>query len=173
MKYSNLRLSTAYILLFFIIPLTTFANPRPNIIVLLTDDQRHDAIGYVENSLVKTPHMNALAKSGIIFNNAYVTTSVCCASRASILTGQYALRHGIHGFRTDISHSALLQTYPLQLKNNAGYTIGFVGKYGIGLEGHPEQQFDYWGCEFLLDRCPAPNQLIIRQPKQSSPGLSG
>ncbi|MCG8700443.1 MAG: sulfatase-like hydrolase/transferase, partial [Bacteroidales bacterium] len=120
---------------------------KPNIILLLTDDQRFDAVGYAGNEQIKTPNIDKLANEGVIFENAYVTTSICCASRASILSGQYALRHGIHGFHTDFSDTAMAQTYPLQLKEKAGYQIGFIGKYGIGLKGHPADKFDYWGCE--------------------------
>ncbi len=59
---------------------------RPNIIFLLTDDQRFDAIGY-RNDILKTPHMDRLAASGVDFGNAFVTTSICAASRASLFTG--------------------------------------------------------------------------------------
>ena len=120
---------------------------NPNIIFLLTDDQRWDAIGYSGNPLINTPNIDKLAEQGVIFENAYVTTSICCVSRASILSGQYASRHGIHDFHTDFSDSAMLQTYPLLMKEKAGYQIGFIGKYGIGLKGHPKEKFDYWGCE--------------------------
>ena len=122
---------------------------RPNIIFLLTDDHRFDAMGYTGNRYIKTPNIDRLANSGIIFENAFVTTSISCASRASILTGQYASRHGIIDFSTDFSDSALLKTYPLILKNRAGYTIGFIGKYGVGLKKHPINHYDYWACEKL------------------------
>jgi arylsulfatase A-like enzyme len=124
--------------------------PPPNIIFLLTDDQRFDAVGYSGNPYIKTPSIDRLAERGIIFENAYVTTSISCASRASILTGQYQSRHGINDFNTDFSDSALLKTYPLILKNQAGYKIGFIGKYGVGLKGHPASKYDYWGCEQVI-----------------------
>lgn len=124
--------------------------PLPNIIFLLTDDQRFDAMGYTGNSYIKTPNIDRLAANGIIFQNAYVTTSISCASRASILTGQYASRHGINDFTTDFSDTALAKTYPLILKNRAGYKIGFIGKYGVGLNNHPVDQYDYWGCEQVI-----------------------
>lgn len=123
---------------------------RPNIIFLLTDDHRFDAMGYAGNRYIKTPNIDRLANNGIIFENAFVTTSISCASRASILTGQYASRHGIFDFDTDFSDSALLKTYPLILKNKAGYITGFIGKYGVGLSKHPVNKFDYWACEKLI-----------------------
>ena len=136
-------------LLLGVLMLTSCAKPqqKPNIIFLLTDDQRFDAVGYAGNQHIQTPNIDALANKGLMFDNAYVTTSICCASRASILSGQYASRHGIHAFQTDFSPEAMQQTYPLLLKNQAGYKIGFIGKYGIGLKGHPGELFDYWGCE--------------------------
>ena len=62
---------------------------KPNIIFILTDDQRFDAIGYAGNKFVQTPEMDDLAKSGTYFNTAIVTTPICAASRTSILTGLY------------------------------------------------------------------------------------
>lgn len=118
----------------------------PNIIFLLTDDQRWDAMGAMGNSIIETPNLDKLANNGLLFQNAYVTTSICAVSRASILTGQYLSRHGINDFNTGLSENALNETYPLQLKKN-GYRIGFIGKYGIGdSNGQPKHQFDYWVC---------------------------
>jgi len=56
-----------------------------NIIILLTDDQRSDAIGIAGNKVIKTPNLDQLASKGTYFKNAFVTTPICCASRASIL----------------------------------------------------------------------------------------
>ena len=115
---------------------------RPNIIFLLTDDQRWDAVGYAGNDIIQTPNMDDLAGNGVFFSNAYVTTSICAVSRASILSGQYARRHGIHDFSTTFTDSAFLQTYPMLMKQY-GYRVGFIGKYGVGDE-MPEDYFDYW-----------------------------
>jgi arylsulfatase A-like enzyme len=122
----------------------TTASARPNIIFILTDDQRWDALGAAGNSIIHTPNLDQLAHKGILFKNAYVTTSICCVSRASLLSGQYESRHKINDFATDFTSQALNNTYPLLLKN-AGYAIGFVGKYGIG-NHHPSKYFDYWSC---------------------------
>nr|WP_068887571.1 sulfatase [Pedobacter panaciterrae] len=117
-------------------------NDKPNIIFLLTDDQRYDALGAMGNKIIQTPHMDKLAKSGVLFKNAFVTTSICCVSRASIFTGQYQSRHNINDFSTNFSPEALTKTYPVLLKN-AGYKLGFVGKFGVG-KNPPESLFDYW-----------------------------
>ena len=119
---------------------------RPNIIFLLTDDYRWDALGAMGNTIIHTPNLDTLAYEGYHFANAYVTTSICAVSRASILTGQYASKHGIDDFQKGLSTKALDSTYPLLLKQK-GYRIGFIGKYGVGeLKYHPKKQFDFWAC---------------------------
>jgi arylsulfatase A-like enzyme len=97
-------------------------------------------MGCAGNQIIQTPNMDALANQGVLFTNAFVTTAICGASRASILTGQYERRHGILGFG-ELSDSANTNTYPMQLKK-AGYRTGFIGKYGVG--NPPVDQFDYW-----------------------------
>ena len=118
------------------------ANKRPNIIFLLTDDQRWDAMGAMGNKIIKTPNMDRLAREGTLFTNAFVTTAICCTSRASIFTGQWARRHGIHDFSTDFSSEQRAITYYQQLRQ-AGYRTGFIGKYGVG-KNLPSMDFDYW-----------------------------
>lgn len=121
---------------------TADMNTRPNIIFILTDDQRWDAMGAMGNPIIKTPNMDKLATAGVLFQNAYVSTSICCVSRASLFTGQYESKHNIHDFNTDMSPEITANTYPALLKN-AGYKMGFVGKFGIGM--HPPQElFDFW-----------------------------
>ena len=124
-------------------PVTTETEPsRPNIIFLLADDQRWDAAGYAGNSIIQTPNIDALARAGVAFKNAYVTTPVCAISRASIFTGEYARRHGILDFTTDFTPGQLAQTYPALL-HAAGYRTGFIGKFGVG-DNPPAAMFDYW-----------------------------
>lgn len=117
---------------------------KPNIIFLLADDHRHDALGAAGNTHIATPQLDRLAQAGVRFTNAYVTTSICSVSRASILSGQYLSRHQIDDFAKDFSPEALAQTYPLLLKDT-GYKVGFVGKYGVG-NNPPQTEFDYWRC---------------------------
>jgi arylsulfatase A-like enzyme len=122
--------------------LRTAQTQRPNIIFLLADDMRYDALGCTGNAIAITPNLDALAAAGTNFKNSYVTTAICCISRASILTGQYERRHGIDDFSKTFSDSALKQTYPVLLRNN-GYYTGFIGKYGVG-SAMPVKAFDYW-----------------------------
>ncbi len=123
---------------------TTEVNKQPNIIFLLTDDQRWDALGAMGNDQILTPNLDLLAGPGIIFKNAYVTTPICAVSRASFFSGQYARRHGIHGFSTMFSDSTWQDCYP-ELMRQAGYENAFIGKFGVGrAESMPASSFEYW-----------------------------
>lgn len=115
---------------------------RPNLVVLVTDDHRWDALGASGNPIIQTPALDALAGDGVRFRNAYVTSPICMISRASIFSGHYGRRHGIHDFRTDFSPEAFARTYPALLRS-AGYWSGFIGKYGVGTS-MPEDEFDVW-----------------------------
>ncbi|WP_229249091.1 sulfatase-like hydrolase/transferase [Dyadobacter sandarakinus] len=151
---------------------TAFAqgSRKPNIIFLLTDDHRWDALGAMGNKIIQTPHLDALAKRGILFRNAHVTTAICMVSRASLLSGQYMSRHGINDFDTDFKPDALAQTYPALLKK-AGYKIGFIGKFGIGVKNQPDTLFDYWAAKKesqppyeLVNRSADCRAAILEQP---------
>ena len=103
---------------------------KPNIIFILTDDQRWDALGYSGNDLIHTPEMDKLAEEGTYFQNALVTTPICAASRATIFTGLYERSHA-YTFQTGPIKSAYMETaYPKLLKE-AGYKVGFFGKFGV------------------------------------------
>lgn len=119
-------------------------NIKPNIIFLLTDDHRWDALSVAGNQILKTPNIDSLANAGRFYPNAYVTTSICMVSRASILSGQYESKHGINDFFTSFTKAAFDNTYPALLKNN-GYRTGFIGKYGVGYpKDQPKESFDFW-----------------------------
>jgi arylsulfatase A-like enzyme len=113
---------------------------RPNIIFILTDDQRHDAIGFVGNEFVHTPEMDDLARSGTYFNKAIVTTPICAASRASILTGLHERAHNFNFETGNIRKEYMSMSYPVLLKKS-GYRTGFFGKYGVKYD-RLEKQFD-------------------------------
>ena len=108
--------------------------------LLILDDVRWDALGAAGNSSVRTPRIDELARQGVRFEQARVTTAICMVSRATLLTGQYMSRHGITEFGRAIAPEAFSQTYPALLRR-AGYWTGYVGKYGIG---QPRQSdFDF------------------------------
>jgi arylsulfatase A-like enzyme len=113
---------------------------KPNIIFILTDDQRFDAIGYVGNKFVQTPEMDDLAKNGTYFNSAIVTTPICAASRTSILTGLYERSHNFNFQTGNVRDEYMDNSYPRLLKDN-GYYTGFFGKYGTRYN-HLDKQFN-------------------------------
>lgn len=105
--------------------------PRPNLIFLLSDDQRWNSLGCMGDPVLQTPNLDRMAHEGVLFTHTCVSTSICCVSRASMLTGQYAARHHIHDFATPLTPAQLEQTYPVLMRKN-GYYTGFIGKYGVG-----------------------------------------
>ena len=106
------------------------SNQKPNIIFILTDDQRWDALGYAGNNLVTTPEMDKLAKEGTYFKNALVTTPICAASRASIISGLYERTHAYNFQTGEIKDVYMQHAYPKLLKE-AGYKTAFFGKFGV------------------------------------------
>jgi arylsulfatase A-like enzyme len=114
---------------------------KPNIIFILTDDQRWDALGYAGNDIIHTPNMDRLAREGLYFENAFVTTPICPASRATILTGLYERTHDFTFGKPPLEDTYMLQSYP-KLLRDAGYRTGFVGKFGIKVnEGIEDSMF--------------------------------
>lgn len=116
---------------------------RPNFIFLLTDDQRADAMGCAGNPIIHTPNMDTLARDGVRFRNAFVTTSICMASRASVFTGLYERKHGCTFGTPPLAPEYWAMGYPSLLRK-AGYRTGFIGKFGIRLPKSikPKDRFD-------------------------------
>ncbi len=119
----------------------SFGNERPNIIFVLCDDHRWDAMGFMGHPFLQTPHMDRMAAGGVHFENAFVTTSLCSPSRASILTGLYAHNHGV----VDNYHAvdSTLLFFPQSLQE-AGYETAFIGKWHMGDLDDPQRGFDHW-----------------------------
>lgn len=114
------------------------ANERPNVVILYADDWRFDTLGSAGNPIVKTPHLDALAKEGVRFTQNCVTTSICGISRASLFTGQWMSRHGNRAFNA--FSTPWEETYPGLLREN-GYWVGHVGKWHTGK--FLEDKFDF------------------------------
>ncbi|MEP4077250.1 sulfatase-like hydrolase/transferase [Haloferula sp.] len=101
---------------------------RPNILFIFSDDHRHDLIGKV-NPLIDTPHLDALADSGVRFNRAYVTTAICSPSRAASLSGRYGSRNGVPTLSDPLTFP--LATFAHDLAK-AGYRTAHAGKWHLG-----------------------------------------
>lgn len=123
--------------------LLTAQQKRMNIIFILADDHRYDAMGFMNKIQgLQTPGMDRMAAEGAHIKNAFVSTALCSPSRASILTGQYAHTH------TVVDNDAPLPTnltfFPLYMQRN-GYQTAFMGKWHMGnTDDKPQPGFDYW-----------------------------
>lgn len=115
---------------------------RPNVLFVLCDDLRWDALGCTGNPYVKTPHIDRLAREGVLFQNAFCTTSLCSPSRASILSGLYAHAHKVTNNFTEYPRD--LSSFPRALQA-AGYETAYIGKWHMGEENDSKRPgFDYF-----------------------------
>ncbi len=103
---------------------------RPNVIFFFSDDHRADFLGCAGHPILKTPTIDRLAGNGVRFENAFVTTSICAASRATVLTGLWERTHRFTFGTPPISQQFAAASYPTVLRA-AGYRTGFVGKFGV------------------------------------------
>lgn len=117
------------------------AKPR-NVVFILSDDHRYDAMSFLGHQFAKTPVMDSLAANGAHVKNALVTTSLCSPSRASILTGLYTFRHRVIDNNRPIPAGTV---YFPQYLQKAGYATGFIGKWHMGGESDkPQPGWDHW-----------------------------
>ena len=132
------------LLLFLALPAFALAAPakRPNILFILTDDQRWDALSLAGHRHLRTPNIDRLGREGVHFRNAFCTTSLCSPSRASILSGLYAHAHGVTNNFTE--YPAALQSFPRVLQA-AGYDTAYIGKWHMGEENdEPRPGFNWF-----------------------------
>jgi len=115
---------------------------RRNVVFILCDDHRYDMMGCMGHPWLKTPNLDRLRAGGALFKNAFVTTSLCSPSRASILTSQYMHAHGVKDNFTPLP--AKLATFP-ELMQKSGYRTAFLGKWHMGGDSdEPRPGFDHW-----------------------------
>ena len=115
---------------------------RPNVLFILTDDQRYDALSCMGHRCLRTPHIDRLASEGMLFKNHFCTTSLCSPSRASILSGLYAHTHGVSNNFTE--YPAEMVSFPLRLQES-GYETAYIGKWHMGEKNdEPRPGFDYF-----------------------------
>ena len=116
---------------------------RPNFLIILIDDLRYDEFGAGGHPYMKTPHIDRIAHEGVLFERAFHTTPICSPNRASVLTGQYASRHGIIDNVARDAASHRLPNYHLELRR-LGYETAHIGKWHMGNEGRPRPGYDFW-----------------------------
>jgi N-acetylglucosamine-6-sulfatase len=118
------------------------ADRPPNVVFILTDDQRWDCLGCAGHPYLKTPNVDRLAKEGVYFKNAFCTTSLCSPCRATILSGLYAHSHKVLNNFTE--YPTDLPSFPRQLQK-AGYETAYVGKWHMGEENDGKRPgFDHF-----------------------------
>jgi N-acetylglucosamine-6-sulfatase len=124
-------------------PLPPIAGAKPrNVAFILSDDHRYDAMGFMGHPIVETPSIDRIAARGVHLRNAFVTTSLCSPSRATILTGLYAHQHKVVDNNTAVPAGT---TFFPQYLQRAGYQTALVGKWHMGGDdGGPQPGFDRW-----------------------------
>ncbi len=121
----------------------TSKRKQPNLLLILVDDLRFDEFGAGGHPYMKTPHIDRIAHEGVLFERAFHTTPICSPNRASILSGQYASRHGIiDNVARDLA-SHRLPNYHLELQK-LGYETAHIGKWHMGNDGKPRPGYDFW-----------------------------
>jgi arylsulfatase A-like enzyme len=122
---------------------------RPNIVLIVSDNQSHSLIGTYGNKEIKTPNIDKLARQGVRFNQAFAVNGVCSPTRAALLTGLMPSQTGIHvALPSDIdvpgwSGIEEFRSIP-QTFSEAGYNTALVGKYHLGMPQKPQLGFQYW-----------------------------
>ena len=119
----------------------------PNIIFLLTDDQRDNTLGMMGHPWVHTPGLDRLMSEGIRFSNTYIAEPTCSPSRVAIFTGMHERVTGV-GFTSsyELTEAQWEKSYPALLRR-AGYHTGFIGKFGVeyySFRGRASEKFDFW-----------------------------
>ncbi|MBL8810285.1 MAG: sulfatase [Planctomycetaceae bacterium] len=123
-------------------PLQADDTKRPNVLFILTDDQRWDALGLAGNKYLKTPNIDRLGQEGVYFRNSFCTTALCSPSRASILSGLYAHAHGVVNNFTE--YPAGFKSFPMVLQAS-GYETAYIGKWHMGENNdEPRPGFDWF-----------------------------
>ena len=139
---------------------------RPNIVFVVVDDLRWNVPGFAGDPVAVTPHLDALAKAGTVFENAFTTTSICSVSRATFLTGQTMRRHGIRDFARGLSPEQWSRSYPVLLREK-GYRTGVAGKWGVGDAAAVKEaaaHYDFWRGEAGQG---APDFIDPKDPSQT------
>lgn len=115
---------------------------RPNVLFVLCDDLRWNALSCTGHPHVRTPNIDRLAQEGVLLQNTFCTTSLCSPCRASILSGLYAHAHGVTNNFTE--YPVNMPSFPRQLQT-AGYETAYIGKWHMGEENDsPRPGFDWF-----------------------------
>ena len=145
------KLALFFVCILTLVSCSSINDSKPNIIIILADDAGYSDFGFMGSDEIKTPNLDQLANDGVIFNNAYVSASVCSPSRAGLLTGMYQQRFGHEcNLDSDVNNSFDPNQITIaEALKTEGYTTGLIGKWHLGdkTQNHPlKNGFDYfWG----------------------------
>lgn len=146
-KVLNLLLITAPLFQ----PDISMAQPKtekPNIIFVLVDDLRWDAMGFTgQYPFLKTPNIDHMRAEGVYFQNAFCTHSLCAPSRATILTGMFPQTNGVSTNQEGREYNPDKTPSFAQILQANNYQTGFIGKWHMAESNSPRKGFDYW-CSF-------------------------
>ena len=145
---ANCRWTYSLILLAFAYCSAT-ADERPNIVLIVTDNQSEKLLGAYGNADIKTPNIDALARQGLLFTNAFATSGVCSPTRATLMTGLIPSQHGVHNAMPsefEIDDWAAVEEFRNlpQTLSESGYATALVGKYHLGVPHKAQMGFQYW-----------------------------
>ncbi|MCE7065909.1 sulfatase [Dyadobacter sp. CY326] len=111
---------------------------KPNIVIIMADQWNAQSLGYAGNKDVKTPNLDKLAARSVVFSTAVSVMPVCSPARASLLTGQYPLTHGVFYNDRPLKNEALTLA---EIYKSQGYATGFIGKWHVNGHSSHEAQF--------------------------------
>jgi len=137
------------LLFFLLLPGLSWAADRPNILLIVTDNQSEQLLGAYGNTDVLTPNIDTLARDGMKFDRFYATSGVCSPTRASLMTGLMPSQHGVHNGLPSVfdipdwSAVAEFRSLPQTLAE-AGYATGLIGKYHLGAPSKAQIGFQHW-----------------------------
>ena len=126
------------LILLLLFSVGSFAQQRPNIIYIMSDDHDADAISAYNKKFIQTPNIDRIAKEGVLFTRNFVANSICGPVRATLITGQHSHKNGIKDNRTRFDSSKINMP---KLMQQGGYQTAIVGKWH--LQSYPTG-FDYW-----------------------------
>ncbi len=158
---------------------------RPNILVLMTDDQSYSTIHAMGNDQVVTPNLDGLIEDGVTFNRHYATTSISMASRACLMSGMYEYHNGCNFMRGSQSATIFSQSYPVLMRNE-GYYTAFAGKFGFPVSEEPLvgkeifnvddylpiDQFDAWAGQGHHIHFPTEHNTYLKRFAEEHPHLT-
>ena len=134
---------------------------RYNVLLIVSDDQRHDALGCAGHPIVRTPHIDRLAEGGVRYTHAFVSLPICAPSRAAFLTGRFETSNGVRFFSQPM-HSDIV-AWPRAMAR-AGYQTAFTGKW------HNVREADAYGFEWTGNIYLRGMDFYLNPPLAQAPG---